>query len=227
MSNATVPAAVTLTVSEVLFDLDGTLIDSIADVERAWGQWAEEFHVERLDHHNFHGRTARTIIESLLPADQVQAAFDRLEDLEANPADDVVLLPGSAALTSALPADRWAIVTSGTERVASARLAAAGLQRPAHMVTANQVTRSKPDPEPYRLGARRAVDAPAGLVFEDAVAGLRSGRAAGNITVAIAGTSPADQLRPEADYVIASLADVRYLGESPEGLLQLELRNLL
>lgn len=218
---------VELTVSEVLFDMDGTLIDSIAEVVRAWTVWAELEQVADAGlHHGFHGRTARELVAGLVPPERVESAFARIVELEERPGDGVRVLPGSAELLAALPRDRWTIVTSATRGVAEARLRAVRLPVPAGMVTASEVQRGKPDPEPYLRGSRRSAGDLPGIVFEDAVAGLISGRAAGNITVAIAGTTPLEVLHEHADHVIESLADVEYLGLDADGALRLRLHPL-
>lgn len=114
------------------------------------------------------------------------------------------LLPGTRDLLDALPADRWAVVTSATHRLAAARLDAVGI-RPKTLVTADEVTHGKPHPEPYLLAARQlGVDPARCVVFEDAPAGLAAGRAAGMTTVALATTHRAEEL--DADLVVSDLS---------------------
>ncbi|GAA3241283.1 hypothetical protein GCM10020256_64150 [Streptomyces thermocoprophilus] len=114
------------------------------------------------------------------------------------------LLPGTRALLDALPPERWAVVTSATRRLAEARLDAVGIL-PKTLVAADDITRGKPDPEPYLLAARRLGADPARcVVFEDAPAGLAAGRAAGMTTVALATTHPAHEL--DADLVVDDLS---------------------
>jgi sugar-phosphatase len=116
------------------------------------------------------------------------------------PDGGVELLPGTKAFLGPLPADRWAVVTSATRRPAEARLAAAGI-RPKTLVTADDVTRGRPDPEPHLLAAREPGVDPAGcVVLEDAPAGPAAGRAAGMTTVALTTTHPAHEL--DADLVV-------------------------
>lgn len=72
-------------------------------------------------------------------------------------------------------------------------------------MVAEDVTRGKPDPEPYLLAARQlGVDPARCVVFEDAPAGLQAGRAAGMITVALATTHQAHEL--DADLVVSDLS---------------------
>ncbi|MEU5252177.1 HAD-IA family hydrolase [Streptomyces longwoodensis] len=192
----------------LLFDNDGTLVSSLASVERCWTRWAREYGVGAEDFAGIalHGRTAVEIVGDLLPADRVAEAVARVERLEVDDVADggVELLPGTRDLLDALPADRWAVVTSATHRLAAARLDAVGI-RPKTLVTADEVARGKPHPEPYLLAARQlGVDPARCVVFEDAPAGLAAGRAAGMTTVALATTHRAEQL--DADLVVSDLS---------------------
>ncbi|TKS99829.1 HAD-IA family hydrolase [Streptomyces lasalocidi] len=192
----------------LLFDNDGTLVSSLASVERCWTKWAREYGVtaEVFAGIALHGRTAVEIVGDLLPADRVAEAVARVERLEVDDVADggVELLPGTRDLLDALPADRWAVVTSATHRLAAARLDAVGI-RPKTLVTADEVTHGKPHPEPYLLAARQlGVDPARCVVFEDAPAGLAAGRAAGMTTVALATTHRAEEL--DADLVVSDLS---------------------
>ncbi|MFG2467960.1 HAD family hydrolase [Streptomyces canus] len=192
----------------LLFDNDGTLVSSLESVHRCWTRWAEEFGItaEEFARVELHGRPAVEIAADLLPADVVPQALARIEQLEVEdvPNGGVHLLPGTRAFLDALPADRWAVVTSATRRLAEARLEAVGIL-PKTLVAADDVTRGKPDPEPYLLAARElGVDPARCVVFEDAPAGLRAGRAAGMTTVALTTTHQAHEL--DADSVIENLS---------------------
>ncbi|WP_405994493.1 HAD family hydrolase [Streptomyces sp. NBC_00986] len=197
----------------LLFDNDGTLVSSLESVRRCWTRWAEEFGITAEDFARveLHGRTAVAIAADLLPADVVPAAVARIEALEVEdvPNGGATLLPGTRDFLDSLPADRWAVVTSATRRLAEARLAHAGIL-PKTLVVAEDVTRGKPDPEPYLLAARQlGVDPARCVVFEDAPAGLQAGRAAGMITVALATTHQPHEL--DADLVVSDLSAVSAL----------------
>ncbi|MEV6484762.1 HAD family hydrolase [Streptomyces sp. NPDC051576] len=192
----------------LLFDNDGTLVSSLESVRRCWTRWAAEFGITAEDFARveLHGRTAVAIAADLLPADIVPAAVARIEALEVEdvPNGGATLLPGTRDFLDSLPADRWAVVTSATRRLAEARLAHAGIL-PKTLVVAEDVSRGKPDPEPYLLAARQlGVDPARCVVFEDAPAGLQAGRAAGMITVALATTHQAHEL--DADLVVENLS---------------------
>lgn len=162
----------------LLFDNDGTLVSSLESVNRCWTLWAEEYGItaEGFAAIGLHGRPAVEIAADLLPAALVPEALSRIEQLEVDDVPGgVEALPGTLALLAGLPAERWAVVTSATRRLAEARLDEVGI-RPKTMVCADDVTRGKPDPEPYLLAARElGVDPARCVVFEDAPPG--SGRA--------------------------------------------------
>ncbi|WP_449372461.1 HAD-IA family hydrolase [Arthrobacter psychrolactophilus] len=194
------------TVSGLLFDLDGTLIDSTPATERAWRTWGELMVLENF-HYGTHGVPAQALVEQTIePARQLEA-FELIMQLETADTDGVLAKDGALELLGTLTNASWTIVTSCTQGLADARMAAAGVSGPPHMVTADQITHGKPHPEPFLLGASRlGVAIGDCLVIEDAPAGLTSGRAAGALTLAIAGTTTASEL--DADYVVNSLADV-------------------
>ncbi|MFJ2258760.1 HAD family hydrolase [Streptomyces sp. NPDC087844] len=196
----------------LLFDNDGTLVSSLESVYRCWSRWAAEYGItaEEFARVELHGRPAAEIAADLLPAARVPEAVVRIEQLEVEDvAGGVHLLPGTEALLDSLPADRWAVVTSATRRLGEARLAEVGI-RPKNLVAADDITRGKPDPEPFLLAARRlGVDPARCVVFEDAPAGLQAGRAAGMTTVALTTTHRAAELT--ADVVVEDLSAVSAL----------------
>ncbi|WP_327322348.1 HAD family hydrolase [Streptomyces sp. NBC_01210] len=193
----------------LLFDNDGTLVSSMESVDRCWTLWAQEYGITAEDFARVerHGRPAVEIAADLVPADMVPEALARIEQLEVEDvAGGVVLLPGTAELLAQLPADRWAVVTSATRRLAEARLEEVGI-RPKYLIAADDIKRGKPDPEPYLLGARRlGLDPARCVVFEDAPAGLTAGRAAGMRTVGLATTHQRSEL--VADVVVRDLSAV-------------------
>ncbi|MFF8644691.1 HAD family hydrolase [Streptomyces sp. NPDC015345] len=193
----------------LLFDNDGTLISSLESVYRCWTRWAREYGITAAEFARveLHGRPAAEIAADLLPPEKVPAAVARIEELEVSDvAGGVELLPGTRELLESLPADRWAVVTSATRVLAEARLAEVGI-RPRLLIAADDITRGKPDPEPYLLAAEKlGVDPARCVVFEDAPAGLQAGRAAGMTTVALATTHDAAEL--SADVLVKDLSAV-------------------
>jgi sugar-phosphatase len=196
MSNLPAAGAV-LNVQAVLLDMDGTLVDSDAAVERAWRTWAVEYRVDLGDGPLIaHGMPAVGNVRRLrpdLPENEAVAAAQRQLELQYDDVADVTAAPGAHELLAEL--DRlglpWAVVTSADPPLARARLAAAGI-RPALLVTIDDVRAGKPDPEGYLLAARKlGVDPRRCLVVEDAEAGVRAGQAAGAVVAALRGV-PAD-----------------------------------
>jgi mannitol-1-/sugar-/sorbitol-6-phosphatase len=190
----------------LLVDIDGTLVDSTAAVIASWTAWAA---TQRLDVREIlrvcHGRRARDTVAMFLPAERVPAATRQLEELELAALDGVTALPGADVLVRDLPSNRWAGVTSGSQALMRARLAAAGLPVPAVLITGEDVSRGKPDPEGY-LAASAALgyDIAQCVVIEDAPAGIAAGRAAGAWTVAVATSHDGAELRG-ADIVVQDL----------------------
>jgi len=136
-----------------LFDLDGTLVDSLPVVERAWSKWAQRLQLSEQEVLDFiHGKQAITSLRHFLPdasEETLQQEFLWLETLESKDTDGIVALPGALALLNHLNEANipWAIVTSGSIPVATARHAAAGLPEPGIFVTSEQVARGKPEPD--------------------------------------------------------------------------------
>ncbi|GAA2512063.1 HAD-IA family hydrolase [Winogradskya humida] len=193
----------------VLFDLDGTLADSTASVLRSWRRFAAEIGIPARAVAENHGQPARHLLAKLLPPERVEAGLTRITDIEIADAQTLPRTPGALAFYESVPESRRAIVTSGAARLATARLHGAGIPVPPVMVTADDIRRGKPDPEPYLLAARRlGVDPQRCLAVEDAVAGIRSAKAAGCAVIAITGTSPADELH-EADLIVDALDQLR------------------
>jgi sugar-phosphatase len=200
----------------VLFDLDGTLVDSTASVERVWLAWADGRGIDRQRLAGHHGIPTGQILAGLLPADEVHAESVRMEAMEIADASGITLLPGAGEALSAVPRHRAAIVTSCSVRLARARIDAAGVPAPAVLVTASDVPLGKPDPAPYLLAARRlGVPPNRCLAVEDAPAGLVSARAAGCATLSVRTTHSTGDL--DADAVVATLADVRFVA-APDGV---------
>ncbi|WP_434614555.1 HAD family hydrolase [Arthrobacter sp. A5] len=197
------------TFDAVLFDMDGTLIDSTPAVRRAWLAWCAERKLDPSFLDGAHGQPAQDIVASLVPTEEFDEAFERIQQIEIAEVGGITVLPGAAEALSAIGEYRKAIVTSCTRSLAAARITASGLVPPCVVVTFDDVVRGKPDPEPFALGARRlGFDPGRCLVVEDAAAGLRSAHDAGCTTLAVAGTHAAADL--SADLVITSLVELGF-----------------
>uniref|UniRef100_A0A8I0CW62 Sugar phosphatase n=1 Tax=Pseudomonas tritici TaxID=2745518 RepID=A0A8I0CW62_9PSED len=194
-----------------LFDLDGTLVDSLPVVERSWCHWADRHGIDHQDVLNFiHGKQAITSLRHFLPGrseDEIQSEFTYLEQIEAADTDGIVALPGAIELLQHLNEAHipWAIVTSGSVPVAHARHKAAGLPLPEVFVTAERVKRGKPEPDAFLLGAELLGLHPADcVVVEDAAAGVLAGLNAASHVIAVNVPAGSPRLE-EVDFVISSL----------------------
>lgn len=175
----------------ILFDMDGTLLSSIAAAERVWTRWAAQFGIDaRTFLHGIHGQRAVDSVRQLnIPGVDPVAEAHAITLAEIEDVDGVHAIAGAREFVAKLPPDRWAIVTSAPRALAVRRLAAAGLTPPSVFITAEDIPRGKPDPACYQLAARKlGLVADDCVVFEDAAAGIRAGEAAGASVVVITAT---------------------------------------
>lgn len=198
----------------LLFDLDGVLINSTPAVARVWRRWAIE--------HGFnpdevvaraHGRPSLTTVREYLPEADHQTENREVERREIEDLEGVVPLPGALDLLASLPDDRWTIVTSCTRPLAEVRIKAAGLPQPKKLITSNDITHGKPNPEPFLKGAS-VLGFPAGecVVLEDVPAGVRAGKSAEARVIAFTTTVQEPALREAgADWILNNCADIRLL----------------
>jgi sugar-phosphatase len=178
----------TLTCRAVLFDMDGTLVDSTAVVEQVWTTFAAEHGMDaQAIIATGHGVRAEDTMRRHGPAGfDVATGADRLFDLELAAVDGIVAVPGARAFVESLPAASIALVTSARRALALRRLELADVPTPAVVVTAADVEHGKPAPDCYLMAARLlAVDPADAIVFEDAEAGIAAGLAAGMRTVVV------------------------------------------
>jgi sugar-phosphatase len=209
----------------LLFDLDGVLINSTPAVARVWHRWAIEhgFNPEEVVA-RAHGRPSLTTVREYLPGADYEAENREVERREIEDLDGVVPLPGAFALLARLPLDRWTIVTSSTRPLAEVRLRAAGLPLPKKFITSSDITRGKPDPEPYLKGASVLGFPPADcVVLEDVPAGVRAGKDAGAKVIAFKTTVQPSALREAgADWILNDCRDILLLDSGEELNLQLK-----
>lgn len=179
----------TLRARALLLDMDGTLVHSTGEVETVWRLWCRR---HRLDPEPVltmcHGVRSREVIRTLAPQLDLAQEVALLDDLEIHHTGQAEALAGARPLLASLPVERWAVVTSASQRVARHRLRSAGLPLPVLLVGAEDVEHGKPDPEPYLLAAEHLGLAAADcLVFEDAPAGISSALRAGCRVVQVGG----------------------------------------
>jgi sugar-phosphatase len=192
-----------------LFDIDGTLVDSSAAVERVWRQVAHEFSADATAIlRNCHGRRDTDVADEFFAPEVKEAVLERVSSLDTEAVADVVPIPGARQLLATLDEGQWAAVTSGPRPLMTARLQAAGLPVPAVLVTAHDVQFGKPHPEGFLLAARALGVPPAScVVVEDSPAGVAAGKAAGAFVVGVTTTHPAGALAA-ADVVVNDLSEL-------------------
>jgi len=211
----------------MLFDMDGVLVDSTPAVARVWMEWALQHGLEPEEVvRQAHGRPSLATIRELLPNGDWEAENNEVERREIEDIEDVVALPGAVTLLRAIPAARWTIVTSATRALAEVRLRAAGLPVPKHLVTATDLQRGKPFPDPYLKGAEAlGIVAADCVVVEDAASGVRAGKAAGARVLALTTTTAGAELREAgADWLADDLESLMLDSTNSEGVLHFQLR---
>ncbi len=174
-----------------LFDMDGTLLNSIVAAERVWSDWAQKHGLDVMSFlPTIHGvRCIDTIRNLNLPGVDPELEAAAISQAEIDDVEGVIEVADAARLLASLPPERWAIVTSAPRALAEARLKAAGLKLPINIVTAEDVSQGKPAPDCFLLAAKRlGVDPKDCLVFEDAPAGIAAAEAAGASVVVITAT---------------------------------------
>ncbi|MEU3945200.1 HAD-IA family hydrolase [Streptomyces sp. NPDC029526] len=214
-------APLVLTARALLLDMDGTLVNSDASVERVWRRWAARHGLDGDEVMKVvHGRQGYASMALLLPdrpMEQNHADNARMLAEETADTDGVVEVPGAGAFLASLAGLPHALVTSADVALSTARMAAAGLALPDVRVTAESVGASKPHPEGFLKGAAElGVDPADCVVFEDSAAGIAAGRAAGMRVVGVGPRAPF--LDP--DVAVRDLTGVR-VGPAPDGTLRL------
>lgn len=198
-------------VAAVLFDMDGTLVDSTAIVERTWTTWALKNGLDpRFIVRFAHGRpTADTIRETAPHLDAGKEAGILLAEEELDPTVSENIPGALEAVKAAQEHAKWAVVTSASRRLAQMRLRAGGFPEPPILVSADDIVHGKPDPEGFLMAARGLGVSPEEcLVFEDTPAGLLAGASAGAAVIGLTTTFAAHDL--PADIVVRNLLSVRF-----------------
>ena len=213
----------------LLVDMDGVLVDSTPAVARVWSRWAHRHNKDPEQVVEFaHGRTSLASIRELLPHAEpaIHLAENQwMERAEIEDVADVIALPGAKELLAAVPSERLAVVTSATRPLAEVRLRVTHLwEHIAHLVTASDIQRGKPEPEPYLKGAAAIRLAPQDcVVIEDAPSGTRSGKAAGCRVLALRTTTDdAPLLAAHADWIANDCSSLHLSPSSPHGKLLFE-----
>jgi mannitol-1-/sugar-/sorbitol-6-phosphatase len=214
----------------LLLDMDGVLVDSTPAVARVWARWAQKHNIDPDYAVNLaHGRTSLTSIRELLPhADEAAHLAENrwMEQAEIEEIADVIALPGAQNLLTTVPSSQLAVVTSSTRALAEVRLRVTGLwPYIVNLITASDITKGKPNPEPYLKGATSLhLDPQHCVVIEDAPFGVHSGKAAGCRVIAVRTTMEDAALRAAgADWIVNNCASLQLRPDGSPGKISLEL----
>ncbi|HKF47357.1 MAG TPA: HAD-IA family hydrolase [Terracidiphilus sp.] len=190
------PGKFEITGKAILFDMDGTLVDSTPCVERVWGNWGRRHGIMLEDILAVsHGRMTRDTVRAVAPHLDADAEAEVLHQISVTDSEGILALDGARRLLDTLAPDEWAVVTSAPHSLAEARLAFAGLPVPACLVGAEDVRAGKPDPEGYLKAAwLLGIAAADCTVVEDTPAGIQAARAAGMRVLAVGTTFPPEEL---------------------------------
>lgn len=205
-----------LTCAAVLFDMDGTLVDSTAVVEGAWGWWVGRHQLPLAEVLAFsHGRPTLGTMKHFLPGADVRAEAAEMERYEEDRTDGIVAVAGAKAVVLEAQKGAWAVVTSAPRQLAESRLSTAGFPLPGVLVPVDEIERGKPDPEGYLKAAKLLGVAPACCaVFEDTRPGIEAARAAGMTAIGLLTTFRAETLG--CAWTIRDFRDI-HLEHSGEG----------
>ncbi|MFJ9391802.1 HAD-IA family hydrolase [Nocardioides sp. NPDC101246] len=201
----------------VLLDMDGTLVDSTAVVERIWSEWATDHDLASAEVLKVvHGRQGHESMALLLPDRphrQNLAENQIMLERETAEVEGIVAIAGARALLESIARLPHALVTSAPRQLAWARMTTAGLTMPAVAVTAEDVSASKPDPEGFTAAAATlGVPARTCVAFEDSAAGITAARRAGMRVVGVGRTAAGHR----ADWTVPDLSGIQISADSLE-----------
>lgn len=209
-------AVVTLQAVALLFDMDGTLVDSNAAVERAWAFWCRRYqlNLEEVLHFS-HGRPTLATMDHFgarfAPGKDWSEEADEMQRMELADLGSTKAIGGARELLAQLDDSRWAVVTSAPRQLAEIRIQAAGLPLPKLLVPADEISSGKPHPEGYlKAASKLGVPADECVVFEDTPPGVEAGLNAGMQVIGLLTTVTAERLR--TGFVIR---DYSYLRVTP------------
>jgi mannitol-1-/sugar-/sorbitol-6-phosphatase len=192
---------ITLGCKAILFDMDGTLVDSTPVVEHGWGLWAARHNIPIEEILAFsHGRPASAVFEQFLPGRDHTRDLEELSRFEEDTTEGILAVPGAAEILHELQLQNhpWAIVTSAWRRLAETRVTAAGLPLPKVIIPIDEIHNGKPDPEGFLLAAAQLSVAPLDcVIFEDTRPGIEAGLSAGMQVVGLTTTYSAQSLGHE------------------------------
>ncbi|KAJ1850946.1 DL-glycerol-3-phosphatase [Coemansia sp. RSA 2703] len=216
-------------VKGVLFDMDGTLVDTTILVEKGWMAKAAQYNLDgaELIKHT-HGRPCLDIFRMFFPPECHTPEYAQAyEDEHIEITDGLVAVPGVHEIINAIPPSKWAVVTAASRKWASTRIFQAGLPQPTHMVADDDVKLGKPHPEGYLKGAEAlGLAASDVVVFEDAVNGVKAGLAAGAMVIGLVTSTTEENLRSAgAHFVVRDFREIQVVDNGDHLELIINLQN--
>jgi sugar-phosphatase len=205
----------------ILFDMDGTLVDSSAVIERAWKWWSARHSIDLAPIMAVQqGRPNRDVLTEFASHLDIDAEAELFLKFEEEDIKDVIAIPGANVAVQAAQAGKWGVVTSANRSLAEVRLRATGFPIPEVFVSADEIHRGKPDPECYLLGAKGLdLDPRDCVVFEDAISGVRAGQSAGMRVIGVMTNLSAPDLRADVH-----VPDFRSVTITPDAAGELEIQ---
>ena len=196
----------TIECKAIIFDMDGTLIDTKDCIEKVWKKWGEKYNI--MIKEILHGQTAIESLKILAPHLATKEIATELENMVLNEADKVKAIPGAREFIAKLPENSWTIATSATIEIASTNFKNINIPIPNEIITAEKVSNGKPHPEPFIKAAELLNTTCAEcIVFEDSLSGIESGSRSGATVIGLTTTHAEDELTL-ADYTIKDFSNI-------------------
>lgn len=207
----------------IIFDLDGTLVDSAICIEKMWRIWAKENNVDYQKISSVAaGRTTLETMKIVAPDLATKKMADDFAKRESNETEGLKQIDGAKEILESFPKELWAIATSGSKLLATSRITNSGLPFPKTLVTSDDITNGKPNPEPFLQAAYRLGVIPEKcVIFEDSVSGIEAAVAAGAKVIGMKAQ--------KSRWIDASIKDftdvnVSYIGSSNKHKLKIEIK---
>jgi len=196
----------TVECNSIIFDMDGTLINTNECIENVWRKWGSKYNIEIKE--ILHGRTAIESLKILAPHLATEKMAMELENMVLDEIDNVKLIPGVKEFIAKLPENSWTIATSASKGLATANLKHVGIPIPAAMITAEKVSNGKPHPEAFIKAAELLnTTCDKCIVFEDSLSGVEAGCKSGATVIGLTTTHTENEL-DLADYTIRNFNNI-------------------
>lgn len=205
----------------ILFDMDGTLVDSTLCIEQVWRKWSQKHNLaESFVLSHVHGRRGHDVVSLVAPHLNADKEIALLLEEELQTLEGTIPIHGAGAFVNQLPRDKWCVVTSAPRELALKKLSFANIPLPVMIIGADDVSFGKPHPEPYlRAAETLGVEPSECLVFEDAQNGIESALSAGMTVIALLSSlSDGDITTTSAHFTIKDYGDIVLVHSDRDGI---------